>query len=198
MPHNHDTSPDYALELYLPHLSDAEFFAICQENREWRMERNSDKTIRSLPPTGFETGKRNAELVAELILWNRKSKTGVVGESSTGFTLPNDAIRSPDASWISHERLRQTTAADRERFVHAVPEFVVEIRSATDSLGRLMAKMDEYVTNGVLLGWLIDLERQAVHVYRAGKSVEVMTGFEQTLSGEEVLPGFLFDLKWIR
>ena len=112
--------------------------------------------------------------------------------------MPNGAVRSPDASWISHKRLEKTTPEDREKFVHAVPEFVVEIRSRTDSPRVLREKMEEYIENGVLLAWYIDRIGQFVEIYRPAKPVETIEGFDKVLSGEDVLPGFGFDLKWMQ
>ncbi|MFZ4633543.1 MAG: Uma2 family endonuclease [Saprospiraceae bacterium] len=179
-------------------MNEADFFRFCQENKHLHMERDADGIIHAMAPTGFETGKRNSEIVTELSLWNRIYQLGEVGDSSTGFTLPNGAVRSPDAAWISHERLNQTTMEDRQRFVHAVPEFVVEIRSKGDSMKNLREKMAEYMDNGVLLAWLIDLQNIRVEVYRSGAALEATEGFEGKLSGEEVLPEFEFDLKWMR
>jgi len=156
-------------------------------------------TSSSCPPTGFETGRRNSNLTTELTIWHRQQTSGgEVGDSSTGYTLPNGAVRSPDASWISHKRLEKTTPEDREKFVHAVPEFVVEIRSRTDSPRVLREKMEEYIENGVLLAWYIDRIGQFVEIYRPAKPVETIEGFDKVLSGEDVLPGFGFDLKWMQ
>lgn len=181
------------------HMTEDEFFRFCRDNSDLRIERDKNGNVIIMPPTGFETGRRNTKLTALLYFWNESTKSsGEVGDSSTGYTLPNGAVRSPDASWISHERLEKTTPEDREKFVHAVPEFVVEIRSRTDSPRVLREKMEEYIENGVLLAWYIDRIGQFVEIYRPGKPVETMEGFDKVLSGEDVLPGFGFDLKWMQ
>lgn len=177
-----------------PTMTDAEFFRFCRDNADLRIERDKHKNIIIMPPTGFETGRRNAELTTDLNLWNRTRRRGRVGDSSTGYSFPDGSVRSPDASWISHERLDKTTPDDREKFVHAVPEFVVEIRSNSDSPRLLREKMEEYMANGVLLAWYIDRVQQFVEIYRANGEVEKLPGLDRKLSGEDVLPGFEFDL----
>ena len=180
------------------HMTADEFFRFCRDNDELRIERDQYGNIEIMPPTGFETGRRNSALNAELSLWNRQHEHGVAADSSTGYTLPNGAVRSPDASWISLERLSATTLEDRERFVSAVPEFAVEIRSRSDRPRILRDKMREYLDNGVLLAWFIDVPEQRVEIYRATGEVTTVEGFDQVLSGEEVLPGFEFDLRWMK
>lgn len=186
------------MDLPARHMTAAEFFRFCRDNDELRIERDQYGNVEIMPPTGFETGRRNSALNADLSLWNRQQERGVVGDSSTGYTLPNGAVRSPDASWISHERLAATTPEDRERFVSAVPEFAVEIRSRSDRPRQLRDKMREYLDNGVLLAWFIDVPEQRVEIYRANGEVTTVEGFDQVLSGEEVLPGFAFDLQWMK
>lgn len=181
------------------HMTEDEFFRFCRDNSDLRIERDKSGNVLIMPPAGFETGRRNSNLTTELTIWHRQQTSGgEVGDSSTGYTLPNGAVRSPDASWISHKRLEKTTPEDREKFVHAVPEFVVEIRSRTDSPRVLREKMEEYIENGVLLAWYIDRIGQFVEIYRPAKPVETIEGFDKVLSGEDVLPGFGFDLKWMQ
>ncbi len=181
------------------HMTAAEFFRFCRDNDELRMERDQYGNVEIMPPTGFETGRRNSKLTAKLDYWNETHDSkGTVGDSSTGYTLPNGAVRSPDVSWISNERLSVTTPEDRERFVSAVPEFAVEIRSRSDRPRTLRDKMREYLDNGVLLAWFIDVPEQRVEVYRANGEITIIEGFDQVLSGENVLPGFEFDLKWMK
>ncbi len=181
-----------------PTMTDEEFFRFCRDNADLRIERNKHGKITIMPPTGFETGTRNTELTTDLNLWNRVQRRGRVGDSSTGYSFPDGSVRTPDASWISHERLAKTTPDDRERFVHAVPEFVVEIRSNSDSPRLLREKMEEYIENGVLLAWYIDRVQQFVEIYRANGEVEKRPGLDRKLSGEDVLPGFEFDLTLIK
>lgn len=179
-------------------MSEEQFFEFCQKNDNYQIEREADGLIVVMEPSGFETGSRHIELGTDLNIWNRQHQRGRVGDSSTGYTLPNKAVRAPDVSWISHERLQPTTAWDRERFVHVVPEFAVEVRSPSDRPPILRAKMREYIANGLLLGWLIDRLEQTVEIYRADGSIETLEGFDRILSGENVLPGFAFELHRMR
>ena len=181
-----------------PHMSDAEFFRFCRDNDELRIERDAQGNIIIMPPTGFNTGTRNTKLTSKLDQWNEKSQLGLVGDSSTGYRLPNVAVRSPDASWISNERLAKTSLEEQEGFLPAAPEFAAEIRSRSDRPRILREKMEEYLANGVLLAWYIDRPGQFVEIYRAGKPVETVEGFERCLSGQDVLPGFEFDLGWMK
>ncbi|MBP6825210.1 MAG: Uma2 family endonuclease [Saprospiraceae bacterium] len=187
------------LESLTQFMTEEEFFRFCRENDQLRIERDKNGNILLMPPSGFETGRRNSKLTAELVFWNEKTNPGgEVGDSSTGYTLPNGAVRSPDASWISHKRLTVAPPESRERFIHAVPEFIAEIRSKSDRPKTLREKMQEYIECGVLLGWYIDVPGQLVEIYRANGEAETKEGFDQVLSGETVLPGFVFDLKWMK
>lgn len=150
-----------------------------------------------MPPTGGETGIRNSDLNAQLVIWNRQTKLGKVFDSSTEFRLPNGAKRSPDASWVKLERWEALSSNDRKRFPPLCPDFVIELRSETDSLKELRLKMREYQDNGARLGWLIDPQTPLVEIYRPNRDVETINFlFDQlpTLSGEDVLPGFVLDL----
>ncbi len=174
-------------------LTDEQFFELCQKNRDYRFERTASGDLLIMPPTGSETGRRNADTIFQLQAWNRKYKLGVVFESSTGFKLPNGADRSPDASWIKKERWDALTSEEKETFAPICPDFVVELRSKNDSLKELQQKMEEYMDNGARLGWLLDRKNQRVAIYRQGKDVEIIQS-PATLSGEDVLPGFVLDL----
>ena len=171
-------------------LSEEEFFLFCQEMKDFRIERKSDGTILFMSPTGSTSGQLNSELNAEVVIWNRKSKLGLVFDSSTGFTLPNKAVRAPDISWVATNRWEKLTAQEQDRFAPIVPDFVVEIRSKTDNLEVLQDKMLEYQQQGVRLGWLIDPLEQHVWVYRDNGTIDKESDFVTPLSGEDVLPGF--------
>jgi len=175
-------------------LTDDQFYEFCQLNRDLRIERTAIGELMLMPPVGGEGSKRNADLTVELGLWNRQTKLGVVFDSSGGFKLPNGAERSPDAAWVRLDRWNTLTTRQRKRFPPICPDFVVELRSETDSLEPLQAKMQEYLDNGLRLGWLIDPKTQTVEVYRLGQAVDVLAS-PKTLSGEDVLPGFVVDLK---
>ena len=169
---------------------------ICALNRDIRIERNAEGDLELMPPTLPVTGNQDASITARVVIWAEGDGRGVAFSSSAGFTLPNGALRSPDASWILKSRLAELTAEERRGFSRICPDFVIELRSSSDRLSVLRRKMEEYMENGVRLGWLIDpldpLRR--VYVYRPGAEVEILERPE-TLSGEPELPGFTLDLK---
>jgi Uma2 family endonuclease len=174
-------------------LTSEQFFALCQLNRDLRMERTAKGDIVVMPPTGGATGARNVRLVTQLSLWAERDGAGIVFDSSTGFELPNGATRSPDAAWVRRTRLAHLSAEQKERFIRLCPDFVIELRSPSDSLRLTEEKMREYSANGAELGWLIDPEQRRVHVYRPGLDTQRID--EPTeLAGEPVLPGFVLHL----
>jgi len=177
-------------------LTDEQLYQVSQINRDLRIERNAQGDLVIMPPTGGETGKRNAELTVQLGVWAKRDGTGSTFDSSTGFRLPNRAVRSPDASWVRHSRLDGLTPEERKTFLPLCPDFVVELRSATDSLRVLQEKMQEYIASGALLGWLVDVERRLVYVYRPNEPVEELSE-PPTLRGDPLLPGFVLDLNEI-
>lgn len=174
-------------------LSDDDFFEFCQANQDWRIERTSDGDIIIMPPTGLETGGRNFNLAGMFHAWVRADGTGKGFDSSTGFILPNGAERSPDLAWVRLSRLNALTERQRERFAPLCPDFVVELRSPSDSLTALQAKMEEYIENGAELGWLIDPFEKKVYVYRPQAQVEYLDN-PATVSGEPLLKGFVLDV----
>ena len=163
------------------------FFALCQANETARLERDSNGNIILMPPTGSETGRYNADLSGEIWSWNRRKKLGYVFDSSTGFKLPNSAVRSPDVSWVSQERWEAISKTDKQGFAPLCPDFVVEIRSTSDDLKELKEKMEEYRDNGCRLGWLIDRAGKQVFIYRENGSIEIKQGTTVSLSGEDIL-----------
>lgn len=177
-------------------LTDEQFFQLCQANRDLRFERTATGELIIMPPTGGETGNRNAGLTAQVWIWNEQNKLGKVFDSSTGFKLPNGADRSPDASWIKLERWNALTQKQQTRFLPLCPDFVVELLSPTDSLRDTQQKMREYQNNGASLGWLINRKSRQVEIYRIGKEVEVLES-PVSLSGEDILPGFVLNLEAI-
>ncbi len=181
------------LELTLD-LTDEQFFQLCIDNRDLRFERTSTGELIIMPPASSDTGRRNAELNFQVQGWSRQNKhLGIAFDSSTGFKLPDGADISPDAAWIRRDRWDALTPAEKEKFAPICPDFVVELRSATDSLEKLRAKMRLYVKNGAGLGWLLDRKNRQVEISRQGREVEILDA-PQTLSGEDVLPGFVLDL----
>ncbi len=174
-------------------LTDDQFFQLCQNNRDLRFERTATGELIIMSPTGGETSNRNIELSYQLQGWSRQNNLGKAFDSNGGFKLPNGGNRSPDASWVTMARWNDLTPDQREKFLPLCPDFVVELRSASDSLKDLQDKMKEYLENGVRLGWLIDRQNLRVEIYRAGQDVEIIESPE-TLPGEDVLPGFILDL----
>ena len=146
-----------------------------------------------MPPTGSETGRRNSDLNFQLKAWSRQNNLGVVFDSSTGFKLPDGSDISPDAAWVRRDRWDALTPEQKEKFAPICPDFVVELRSTTDSLEKLRAKMKVYVKNGARLGWLLDRKNRKVEISRQDSDVEILDS-PATLSGEDVLPGFVLDL----
>jgi Uma2 family endonuclease len=182
-----------ALNLDAVHLTDEQFYQLCQNNRELKFERTASGELFIMPPVGGESGNREAELIADLAIWNRQTGLGFTFSSSTIFKLPNGADRSPDAAWIRRERWEALTSEQRRKFPPIAPDFVIELRSATDDLEMLRAKMQEYLDAGVRLGWLINPQQQQVEVYRLGQEAQVYE-LPTELSGEDVLPGFTLSL----
>ncbi|MGF1676838.1 MAG: Uma2 family endonuclease [Rivularia sp. (in: cyanobacteria)] len=170
-----------------------QFKELAIANRDLRLELTQEGELIIMPPTGSETGNRNLGIEAQLWLWNRQTKLGVAFNSSTGFNLPNGANRSPDASWVKLERWEALTAEEKQGFAPICPDFVVELRSASDDMKPLREKMQEYMVNGAKLGWLIDRKNRKVEVYRQGCDVEVLDN-PACLLGEDLLPEFILDM----
>ena len=175
-------------------LTDEQLRSLCSLNDDLRIERNVKGELELLPPANITAGSQNAGINARLFVWAEGDGRGVAFDSSTGFTLPSGAVRSPDASWVLKSRLAELSESEKQKFAAICPDFVIELRSNSDALTALTAKMQEYLDNGIKLGWLIDPFQGRVHVYRPGTPVEVLEGPE-TLSGNPELPGFSLDLK---
>ncbi|MEG4501336.1 Uma2 family endonuclease [Microcoleus sp. F10-C6] len=187
-------------------LTDEQFYQLSIANEEWRLEQTPEGELIIMPPTGGESGIRNSDLTTDLNLWNRQTRLGKVFDSSTVFQLPNGAKRSPDVAWVLLERWEALSAEDKRKFPPLCPDFVIELREAklsrresqTDSLETLRGKMRYYQTNGCRLGWLIDPQTPLVEIYRLSEEVAEVINFSfdqpPTLSGEDVLPGFLLDI----
>ena len=177
-------------------ISHEQFVQLAWVNQNLQLERTATGELIVMPPTGSDTGNKNADILGQLWLWNRQTQLGQIFDSSSGFHLPNGADRSPDVSWISQDRWDTLTPEEKSGFAPLCPDFVLELRSKHDSLESLQQKMQEYQENGAKLGWLIDRTRKKVEIYRPKKSVEVQN-FPNSLSGEDILPGFTLDLSEI-
>jgi len=177
-----------------PPRKDADwFYDFCQANDEWQFERTAKGDILVMAPAGGESGYRELEGLFQLKEWAERDGTGRAFSSNTGFILPNQANRAPDASWVKISRLAKIAARQKRKFVPLCPDFVIEIRSPADRLPKLQEKMEEYRENGVGLGWLIDPQGRKVYVYRPGKRMECLDR-PKRLSGDPELPGFVLEL----
>lgn len=177
-------------------LTREQFYQLCEENPDLKLERNAQGELIIMPPTGGETGKSNSTINAQIWFWNDQNQLGEVFDSSTGFTLPNGADRSPDVSWVEKSRWDALTKEQKEKFIPLCPDFVIEILSPNDTLKKTQNKMQEYIENGCRLGWLINRKKQEVEIYCPGQEVKVLK-LPQTLSGENVLPGFVLNMQRI-
>ena len=185
-----------ALELQMQPVIDMsreQFLRFCQLNRDVRIERSAEGSIAVMAPTGGETGARSGRLFAAVFRWAEDDGSGVAFDSSTGFELPNGAVRSPDAAWVARARLARLPAEDKQGFLPLCPDFVIELLSPSDSRAVVRRKMEEYRDNGARLGWLVDPVRRQVVIYRAKGGAEQRTG-SGVLTGESVLPGFALDV----
>lgn len=171
-------------------ITDEQFELLCRENPELRLELTAQKELVIMPPTGSESGWRSGEVYFSLTAWSKQDRTGLSFDSSTGFTLPNGAVRSPDASWAKRERWDALAKDQRIKFAPLSPDFAIEVRSPTDKVPALHEKMQEYLDNGVRLGWLIDPFEKRVYIYRPDHPVETLDN-PASVSGEPVLPGFV-------
>lgn len=174
-------------------LTAAQFEQVCRDNPDLRLELTSTGGLIIMPPAGSITGKRNSNLNLQLGVWAAKDGSGVAFDSSTGFTLPNKAVRSPDASWVRQERWAALTEDEQERFAPLCPDFAIELRSRWNTLKAQQEKMQEYLENGTQLAWFIDPRNRRIYIYRKGEEVEVLTD-AATVSADPILPGFVLRL----
>jgi Uma2 family endonuclease len=177
-------------------LTGDEFVQLCRDNRDMRMELTSKGELILMPPTGSKTGLRNARVTQRLSAWAESDASGFCFDSSTGFTLPNGARRSPDAAWVKRERWEALSEEEQEGFAPLCPDFVIELRSRSDNVPPLENKMVEYIENGTSLAWMLDQLRKRVYIYRPDQPPEVLEDPE-TLVGDPLLPGFVLNLREI-
>ncbi len=183
------------LDISSVHLTDEQFYQLCAANRDWRLELSATGELTIMPPTAWGSGERNSDLNFQIFSWNRQTKLGRVFDSSTGLVLPNGAKLAADVAWVEQSRM-EALNPDPNKFLPFAPDFVIELRSATDSLTKLQTKMQVYQDNGVRLGWLINPQDRSVEIYRIGTEKEMLVA-PISLSGEDVLPGFALDLTTI-
>jgi Uma2 family endonuclease len=174
----------------LVQMTNEQFYEFCQANGDLRIERTANGEVIIISAAFSDTGNRNFNIAAQLGNWTEQDGTGIGFDSSTGFTLPNGAMRSPDASWIELERWNTLTDAQKASFAPICPNFVIELRSLSDRLIKLQDKMQEYIDNGALLGWLIDRQNRKVYIYRPNREVEILDNPE-AVNGNPELPGFI-------
>ncbi|MEO1690572.1 MAG: Uma2 family endonuclease [Cyanobacteria bacterium J06631_6] len=183
-----------SLKPFLDRISETDLEKLCQENPEARLETNSEGQLIIMSPTGSESGKFNISLAAKVWNWNNQTKLGIVFDSSTGFKLPNGAVRSPDVSWVTIAKWNSLSKQQQRKFAPITPDFVIELMSPTDELSELQNKMKEYIDCGVRLGWLINPDEKQVEIYRRQEELVVLNN-PQTLSGEEILPDLTVNLQ---
>jgi Uma2 family endonuclease len=179
-------------------LSDEEFFRFCVENEPLKFERDEHGNIIVMANTGGKTGRLNAEITFQLAAWNRTNKLGETFDSSTAFRLENTAVRSPDAAWVSKERWARLTETEKEQFPPICPDFVIELLSVSDEITNVQNKMREWIANGCRLAWLINPYENKTYIYKHGEKTEIVESFEGTISGGDVLKGFVFDLSVLK
>ena len=174
-------------------ITDKQFAQLCAQNQDTKFEMTSQGELIVMSPTGSESGRQNADLLTQISIWNRQTKLGVVFDSSTGFTLPNGAKRSPDVSWIEISRWNELTKKQKRGFAPIAPDFALELLSPNDRLQDTQKKMQEYIECGVKLGWLIYPDETKVEIYRLGKEVEILNS-PTSLSGEDLMPALVVEL----
>jgi len=188
---------EYIMEIAAPMLdsmSGDEFFTFCQQNKLVQIERDENREIVIMPLDGLTTAILKSKIIFALGYWNNDKQAGKGFGPSAGFSLPDSSVKSPDAGWISNEKWNSLEKEDLKKFAHVAPEFIVELMSPSDNQKDAKAKMQKWIENGVLLGWLIDPAKKEAYIYRADGTIGKIEGFENKLSGENVLPGFEFDL----
>ncbi len=190
------TSYTINIKAFTDSISDRALEQLCRENPDLRFETDKQGKLIVMSPTGSESGKRNSSLLAQVWNWNNQCKLGVVFDSSTGFKLFNDAVRSPDVSWVELSRWNSLNDKQKRGFAPINPDFVIELLSPTDNISETQRKMMEYMDCGVKLGWLINPDTKEVEIYRNGRDKEILSN-PSNMSGEDILPGLNVDLSEI-
>jgi Uma2 family endonuclease len=191
-----DTAIRLVLDIRSLHLTDEQYFQLCSDNRDLQIELSAHGELIVMSPTNSETGRKNARIIHRLLSWSDQNGTGECFDSSSEFTLPNGAKRSPDASWILKSRWNRLSKEEKDKFSAICPDFVIELRSPSDRLVNVEAKMEEYIASGARLGWLLDPIDNRATIYRPGQA-PIRIENPERISGDPVLPGFEFDFKEI-
>lgn len=179
-----------------PPYTEHEFMEFCAENDTLHIEQDKNGNLIIMPPVDTDGGIAESNAHGYLFVWWQHYDKGQVFSPSTGFKLPDGSTRSADGAWASDEKMAAITPKQRKRFAPLVPDFVIEIRSESDRIDKLKRKMiDTWLANGVRLAWLIDPKAKKAYIYRPGQAVEELKGFDRSLSGEGVCPGFELDLR---
>ncbi len=179
-------------------LSDEQFFWFCQQNKDLRIERNDNLEIIIMSPVTTRSGNQSGEIFRQLANWAILTKTGIHFDSSTGFTLPDNSVFSPDASWVSNEKWNSLPDDEKDRFARVCPEFVIEVRSKSDTTNDLKRKMAQWIKNGAQLAWLVDPKELTTYLFFPDKPMEIITGFDKKIIGEGPVAGFVLDLSLIK
>jgi Uma2 family endonuclease len=174
-------------------MTDEELMRFCAANEMVRVERDANGELILMSPSGSGTGRTNSELIYQLAAWARETNSGATFDSNAGFTLPDGSMRSPDAAWIAWPRWNALSKEEQEGFAPICPEFVIELRSPSDSLPELQAKMRLWIANGAEVAWLVDPARKTVEVYRPGREAEVLEG-GSAVEGDGPVAGFMLEL----
>ena len=174
-------------------LTVQDYLAFCRANPDLRCERTAEGEIVVVPPAGGESSHRNSKLSTQLGRWAEIDGRGQTFDSSVEFLLPDGSALSPDASWVSNEALARLSRQERREFLRLSPEFVVEVMSPSDRLKRAKAKMENWMKNGLQLGWLIDADKQTVYVYRKGRNPVTRRNMLE-LAADAPLEGFVLKL----
>jgi Uma2 family endonuclease len=177
-------------------LNSAQFEQLCAANPDLHLERTPTGAIVIMPPTGGDTGRTNATLIARFVIWNEQTNRGIVFDSSTCFKLPGGGDRSPDVAWVEKSRWAALTPDQQRKFPPLCPDFALELLSPSDNITTVRAKMQEYLDSGLRLGWLINPSDQQVEIYRPQQAPEILPA-PATLSADPVLPGFSLTLSWL-
>lgn len=191
-----DVEDSMPVILHPPPMTDDQFYDFCQRYDGFRIERMADGSVRIMAPTGFESGFRNNDLAKQLGAWAEVDARGAAFDSNTEFILPDGSALSPDASWVRWDRIQQLSPQQKRKFPRLCPQFVIELMSPSDRPGEAKTKMQQWMVNGVELGWLIDPDRRTVIIFRPDAEPRIEKEPDE-VRGEGPVTGFVLNLKRI-